>query len=223
MQGELARLKADLIAAINACDQNGRYGEADIERIHALIAQLAPLSPILRPIDEQTKVAGPWKSLFAQFGPKHTAGRPITHETSFKLLSFNILPDVPLRLLAIEQEIHAVSKDYNNVHIIETLDGTARGNLIVFGHYAVDADTPQRYGVEFSRVGLFSPDGLSDAALRQAFGFAAEQALDIGFKPPKLHSDVVYCDDDLRINCGSMGGVYVMSRMDHGGRSVAFG
>ena len=137
-------------------------------------------------------------------------------------LMFNNLPDAPLRLLEIEQEIHAVSKDYNNVHIVETLDGGLRAHLIVFGHYAIEADTPKRYAVEFSRVGLVSPDGISDAELRRVFGFAADQSLDISFKPPKLHSDVVYCDDDLRINFGSMGGVYVMTRLDHGGHSVDF-
>lgn len=219
---DVATLKADLLAAIAASDEQGRYSEAGIDAVHAAIEQLIPHSPIPRPLDVQDKVAGPWKSLFAQFGPKHTAGKPITHETSFKLLSFNNLPDAPLRLLDIEQEIHAVSKDYNNVHLIETLDGSLRAQLIVFGHYAIEADTPQRYGVEFSRVGLVSPDGASDADLRSAFGFASDQSLDIGFKPPKLHSDVVYCDDDLRINFGSMGGVYVMSRLHHGGHSVAF-
>ena len=219
---EVARLKADLLTAIDADGGTGRYDDTATDAIHAAIEQLLPHSPIPRPLDEQAKVAGPWKSLFAQFGPKHTAGKPITHETSFKLLSFNNLPDAPLRVLEIEQEIHAVSKDYNNVHIIETLDGSLRAHLIVFGHYTIERETPQRYGVEFSRVGLLSPDGLSDADLRQAFGFAPDQSLDVGFKPPKLHSDVVYCDDDLRINFGSMGGVYVMSRLQHGGNSVAF-
>ena len=220
--GEVATFKADLLAVIDADGSTGRYDDAGIDAIHAAIAQLIPHNPIPRPIDEQAKIAGPWKSLFAQFGPKHTAGKPITHETSFKLLTFNNLPDAPLRLLEIEQEIHAISKDYNNVHIIETIDGSLRGHLIVFGHYAIEAGTPQRYEVEFSRVALLSPDGASDAELRQAFGFAAEQALDIGFKPPKLHSDVVYCDEDMRINFGSMGGVYVMSRLHHSGNSVAF-
>jgi PAP_fibrillin len=219
---DVAKLKANLLAAIAASDADGRYEDGAIDAIHATIAELTPHSPIPRPIDEQAKVAGPWKSLFAQFGPKHTAGKPITHETSFKLLSFNNLPDMPLRLLEIEQEIHAVSKDYNNVHLIETLDGSLRAHLIIFGHYSIEPDTPQRYGVEFSRVGLLNPDGLSDEQLRQAFGFAPDQSLDISFKPPKLHSDVVYCDDDLRINFGSMGGVYVMTRLHHHGHSVAF-
>jgi hypothetical protein len=30
--------------------------------------------------------------------------------------------------------------------------------------------------------------------------------------PPRLHSDVVYLDDDLRINIGSFGGLYVLRR-----------
>ena len=219
---DVSTLKADLIAAIHADDGAGKYDEAGVDRIHALIEKLVPLSPIPRPIDEQETVAGPWRSIFAQFGPKHTAGKPITHETRFKFLTFNHFPDVPLRLLEIEQEIHAVSKDYNNVHIIEPVGGGLQAHLIVYGHYAIDADLPQRYKVEFSRVGLVSPDGLSDDALRQAFGFDASQPLLVNFKPPTLHSDVVYCDADMRINFGSMGGVYVMTRLDHDGHSVAF-
>ena len=219
---DVTTLKAKLITATNASDEEGRYSESGIETIHMLIGEIIPHTPIPRPVDEQAKVAGPWKSIFAQFGPKHTAGKPITHETSFKLLTFNNLPDAPLRLLEIEQEIHAVSKDYNNVHIVETLDGGLRAHLIVFGHYAIEADDPKRYRVEFSRVALVSPNENSDVELRQAFGFDPEQSLDVSFKPPALHSDVVYCDDDLRINFGSMGGVYVMTRLHHGGHSVAF-
>lgn len=219
---DVAKLKAELLTAIDADDGAGRYGEAGIETIHALIEKLTLLTPIPRPIDEQAVVAGPWRSTFAQFGPKHTAGKPITHETRFKFLSFNAFPDVPLRLLEIEQEIHAVSKDYSNVHIIEPVGGGMQAHLIVYGRYAIDPDLPKRYKVEFFRVGLVSPDGHTDDALRQAYGLDANQPLSVDLKPPTLHSDVVYCDDDMRINFGSMGGVYVMSRLHHHGHSVAF-
>ena len=219
---DIAILKAELLAAIDADGGTGQYDEAGFDAIHGLIEQLIPYTPIPRPADEQEKVAGPWKSLFAQFGPRHTAGKPIAHVTSFKLLTFNALPDIPLRMLEIEQEIHAVSKDYNNVQIIETIDGGMRAHLIVYGRYAIKPDAPQRYSVAFARVALSSPDGASDADLCQAFGFAPEQSLDVSFKPPTLHSDIVYCDADMRINFGSMGGVYVMARLHHGGHSVAF-
>jgi hypothetical protein len=219
---EVNALKADLIAAIAASDDAGRYGEQGLDAIHALIEALVPLSPIARPVDEQAKVAGPWKSLFAQFGPRHTAGKPIAHETSFKLLTFNALPDLPMRMIDIEQEIHAVSKDYNNVQIIEPIDGSLRAHLIMYGHYTIEPDQPQRYKVDFSRVALSSPDGASDETLRQAFGFDEAQPLEVSFKPPALHSDMVYCDRDMRINFGSMGGVYVLERCNHSGHSVAF-
>lgn len=219
---DIKSLKAKLVSAIAASDDAGRYSEQGIDTIHSLIEALVPLSPIARPIDEQRRVAGPWKSLFAQFGPKHTAGKPIAHETSFKLLTFNALPDLPMRMLDIQQEIHAVSKDYNNVQIIETADGSLHAHLIMYGRYAIEPDQPQRYKVDFSRVALSSPEGVSDQALRKAFGFDESQAIDVSFKPPALHSDVVYCDDDMRINFGSMGGVYVLERCSHRGHSVAF-
>lgn len=219
---DITQLKADLLAAIQDDDGSGRYSETGIETVHALIGELTPLSPIARPFDEQAKVAGPWKSLFAQFGPKHTAGKPIAHETSFKLLTFNALPNLPLRVLEMEQEIHAVSKDYNNVQLIETVDGKLRAYLIMFGIYTIDPDLPQRYSVDFSSVALRGLERVSDEALREGFGFDPAQPLKVSFKPPALHSDVVYCDEDLRINFGSMGGVYVMSRLHHGGNSVSF-
>ena len=218
----ITTLKTNLVAAINAHDETGRYSDAGIDEIHTLIEALIPYSPIPRPVDEQAKVAGPWKSLFAQFGPKHTAGKPISHENRFKLLTFNALPDLPLRVLEIEQEIHAVGMDYNNVHIIETIDGALRAHLILYGRYAIDPDQPRRYKVDFSRVALSSPEGASDTKLRDAFGFDPDQPIEASFKPPALHSDVVYCDEDMRINYGSMGGVYVLTRLYHGGHSVAF-
>jgi hypothetical protein len=220
---DVKTLKAELLAAIDTCDEAGHYNDHTIDHIHAVIATLIPCSPIARPIDEQARVAGPWKSLFAQFGPKHTAGKPIVHETSFKLLTFNALPDLPLRLLAIEQEIHAGTKDYNNVHIIEPIEGGLPAHLIVYGHYAVQPDEPKRYKVDFMRVALRSPSGVCDDDLRRHFGLDPGLPLEASFKPPALHSDVVYCDDDLRINFGSMGGIYVMTRCDHDGHSVAFG
>ena len=210
---DLAAIKSELLEAIEASDAEGKYTEAEIDRIHALIEDLIPHSPISRPVDEQKRVAGLWKSRFAQFGPKHTAGKPIAHETSFKLLTFNALPALPLRMLQIDQAINDVSMGYDNIQLIETIDGSCQAHLIMFGTYAINPEAPKRYKVDFSSVALASRTGMSDNDLRRAFGFEADQPLSVSFKPPALHSDVVYCDDDLRINYGSMGGVYVLERV----------
>jgi hypothetical protein len=219
---DMANLKQALRGAIDAAGADGKYSEAAIDHVHALIDALAALTPLPRPIDAQDKVAGPWGTLLAQFGPRHTAGKPIAHLSSFKLLTFGSLPDRPLRMIGIEQEIHHISKDYNNLQIVESPDGTVRAHLIMFGKYHIEADTPKRYSVDFDRVVLRSSDGTSDDGLRAAFGFDMEQSLELTFKPPKLHSDIIFCDDEMRINFGSMGGVYVMERLHHGGHSVRF-
>jgi hypothetical protein len=215
-------VKQELLAAIGRADAAGRYAEGDLDEVHRLVQALVPLTPVPRPFDRQEFVAGPWGTLFAQFGPKHTAGKPVVHETDFRLLTFGNLPNKPMRLLSIEQEIHHVGKDYNNVHLVETIDKSLQAHLIVFGRYRLEQAEPQRYGVDFYRVELRPLAGSSGAAVRAAFGFEAAQPLSVDLKPPKLHSDVVYCDDDMRINFGSVGGVYVMNRLRHAGASVRF-
>ena len=215
-------LKEQLRKAIDACQPDGTYDDATFERIHALIEQLVPLTPTPRPIDAQEFVEAPWGSLFAQFGPRHTAGKPIRHQSSMKLQSFATFPDIPIRVHEIDQEIRVEGKHYNNVVSITTPDEAHAANLIVWGRYAIEPDTPQRYAVEFYAVELVPSEGVSADALRAQFGLAAGSDLRRDLKPPTLHSDVVYCDDDMRINFGSMGGVYVMKRKHAAGKSVSF-
>lgn len=217
-----SELKTELRAAIDNANDDGTYSEQAIDKVHELVNTLVGGTPMPRPIDEQEKVASPWGSLFAQFGPKHTVGKPIVHETNFKLLTFNNFPDKPMRLLHIEQEIHHDSKDYNNVQIVESLDGNVKAHLIVYGRYEIEEENPKRYMVDFYKVALKGANGETGEELRNAFDFDDDQALEIGFKPPALHSDVVYCDDELRINFGSIGGVYVMERNHHDGYSVSY-
>lgn len=202
-------LKAELREAIAGAQDDGTYDDAGYARVQAAIAALTPLTPTPRPIDAQEIVASPWGSLYAQFGPRHTAGKPIRHATTANFLSFNLFPALPIMIDTIEQEIAVADAHYNNIHEITTPDGAHKGRLIIWGRYAIAPETPQRYAVQFYAVELVPLDGSSG----QAFGLAEGESLRRELKPPKLHSDVVYCDDDLRINFGSMGGVYVLERL----------
>ena len=90
----------------------------------------------------------------------------------------------------------------------------------VFGRYAVEADAPQRYVVDFYRGQIRGLNGESDAEIRKAFGFEADQPIDFELKSPPLHSDIVYCDEDMRINYGSVGGKYILTRRENPWLSV---
>lgn len=220
---ERDRLKKALFDAIDAANPDGTYADDALALVHERVQALVPHSPIPRPVDAQDKVASPWATLFAQFGPRHTAGKPIVHETTLALQSFNALPKVPVIVRHLEQEIDHRDKHYNNVVTVTPPDGSCEAHVITWGRYDIDAEEPQRYKVGFYQVELRGPEGMADDVLRSTFGLAPDQPLVVTLKPPKLHSDVVYCDDDTRVNFGSMGGMYVLKRLDHAGRSVRFG
>ncbi len=219
---DIAAHKAILRSAIDQCKPDGTYSEEAIDHIHTLIADLIPHSPVPRPIDRQEFVEAPWISYFAQFGPKHTAGKPIKHQTSLKLQTFGRFEDVPVLVHSMEQEIRVEGNHYNNVVDVSTPDSAYRATIIVWGRYRLEPETPQRYEVDFYLAELVPPDGVTPEELKAQFGLETDASLRREIKPPKLHSDVVYCDDDMRINFGSMGGVYVLQRLQHSGKSVQF-
>lgn len=215
-------LKVELRDAIDSCRPDGTYDDDVFDRVHALIEALLPHNPTPRPLDHQGFVESPWASHFAQFGPKHTAGKPIRHETSLKLQSFNLFPDLPIKVDELSQEIRVEGAHYNNVTEIMTPDEAHRARMIMWGRYQIAPDLPQRYSVDFYAVELIAPEGVDDETLRAQFGLEPGGPLRRELKPPKLHSDVVYCDEDMRINFGSMGGVYVLNRLSGPGKSVSF-
>lgn len=214
--GETARL----LEAIAASRQDGTYEDAVLDRIHAGIEALRPHSAIPAPALEQHRVSGAWRTLFAQFQVRHTAGKPIVHQSNLSVQSFKAFPKLPATVLVLEQEIHHEGHHYNNVVRIEAPDGTTQAHIIVWGRYRVDTALPQRYFVDFYQVELRPLPGQDETAMKAAFGLPADAALLRPLKPPKLHSDIVYCDQRLRINVGSLGGVYVLERLDQAPVSV---
>ena len=218
----IAPIKAELLSAIADARPDGTYDDTVFARIHAAIAALTPLTPTPSPFAAQDFVQSPWRSIYSQFGPRHTAGKPTRHATTMNLQSFNKFPAVGILVTDIDQEIRVEGANYNNVISITTPDGAHAAEMIVWGRYSIDPALPQRYTVDFYAVELRPPAGGSDAEVRAQFGLDADHPLRSDLKPMKLHSDVVYCDDDMRINFGSMGGVYVLKRLTTPGKSVAF-
>ena len=126
-----------------------------------------------------------------------------------------------MHVTEVNQEIDADSKAYNNVIYLDNEARSAKAVLVVHGAYAVDEENPQRYSVAFSGVSLHGANGQSDDELRQQFGLEPDTPLHKEFKPPALHSDIVYLDDDLRVNFGGLKGFYVLLRAERPAFSLA--
>lgn len=214
-------LKQNLMAAIDHSNPDGTYSDEAYDALKSAIDEMVPHSPIPRPFDKQDEIAGHWVTRFAQFGPRHTAGKPIEHENQLNFVSFSAFPALPFRNLDLAQEIHQDTKDYNNVHVIEPTGGGPKLRLATYGRYHVTTDEPQRYGVEFYKTRIWSESGHSDDEIRALLNLPTDHALEKTVKSPKLHSDIVYCDENIRINFGSVGGIYVLERVANPGVTVA--
>ncbi len=213
-------IKKELFAFVDGMDEATLVSEAEKDDLKALCDALCPLTPTPRPIDAQDKAEGVWLTRFASFGAKHSDSQPLQHETDLKLQSFGNLPSAPARVLKLHQEIEQSSKAYNNVVFVSNMAGDTQAVILMEGQYEGDSENPQRYSVAFQRVSLVANDGKTDDELRTAFGLDAHAELAKSFRPPRLHSDIVYVDEDLRINYGSLGGFYVLQRLPTPGFSV---
>ena len=205
-------IKSDLVSAINNTNADGTYSYESYEEIQVLMDKLAALTPTPRPFDKQDFITDHWGTLYAQFGPRHTAGKSVAHDNMFHFVSWSKLPKLPFRNLDLRQEIHHETGDYNNVHLIQPIGGGIDCYYTVYGRYIVEKDLPQRYVVDFYRGQIRGQNGESDEDIRAAFGFDSDVDIDFDLKSPPLHSDIVYCDEDMRINFGSVGGKYILMR-----------
>lgn len=208
----------DLITLIDAEDRHGQpWGEESFSKLGTLVAALQPHTQFPAPVDAPAAITGRWETLFAHFGARHSAGKPKVHDSNLKVHSFNRFPPSPIRVLRMCQEIDAATAAYNNVVDISApaADGSAvHGTVIVHGRYRGEDADRQRFDVDFYRVELRPGPGVSEADFRAAIAFAPTDPLEAELKPPRLHSNVVYLDDTYRINIGSLGGLYVLRRLN---------
>ena len=217
---DLSTLKNDLLGAIALSGDDGTYSDDAYEKVQAAITSLVPHTPTPRPVDMQDFVSSAWGTLYAQFGPRHTAGKPIEHVSNLKILSWATFPEIQIRMKRLEQEIDHNTRSYNNLHYVTPVDGGMDAVYRVFGEYTLDKDEPQRYKVNFYKADLVGLNGETEEDIRDAFGMEKDQPLEVELNSPKLHSDVVYVDEDMRINFGSVGGVYVLKRLSTPMQSV---
>jgi len=204
-------LKHDLLSLIADLDA-GAADHSDGSDIARLIDALAPLSPISDPNNRLPAVAGSWSTLYAAFGAGRSKGKSHHDDSTLGVQTFKAFPETPIRVKDVIQEIGLASNAYNNVVRFETVEGACPGVIVIHGAYEPDAEDARRFQVVFHSAEIRGTDGLGDAALRQAAGLADDAPLKRDFKPAKLHSDVVYLDETIRINLGGMGGVYVLER-----------
>lgn len=210
-------VKDELLALLDSLDANGGFTEDAFAHFGALVERIRAESPWPEPTRTLHKVEGRWETVFAHFGGKVNAGKTRVHDSTLALQSWNRFPPAPIRVERICQEISRHGNAYNNVIDFAapagaTPDGQVHGAIVVRGSFRDEPANAQRFHVEFTRMELVPSRGTSEAALRRALGFGDDQPLAAEMKPPRVSSDVIYLDDEIRINVGSTGGLYLLKR-----------
>jgi hypothetical protein len=217
-------VKRELFSVLDAMDAKGGLTPERFAQLGEVVEALRKVSPVPDPIIRQEKVEGRWETQFAHFGSRESAGKTRAHDSDLRTHSFSQFKPVPIRVTRICQEIARADSAYNNVVTFEAPDGAFSGHIVVRGSFRPDPEgNLRRFMVDFKAVELHPDSPAAEVALRERLGLTNGEPLQKSFKSPKLHSDVVYLDEDTRVNMGGYGGIYVLHRVSEPGVSVSFG
>lgn len=181
---DAAAIKAELAELGRTTEAGFAQGGKRVERIAELAAALEALNPTAAPARAGDLLRGRWRLLWSSFG--------LEREATLARLSFKLLPDEPIRVEHLFQEVDPQTGLYDNVVAYSRPDG-GTGEAVTLGRFAPTSDT--RMDVVFTHA---QATGHPRAAIDNA-------------KIPPLWSEIVYLDSDFRLNRGSYGSLYVLA------------
>jgi hypothetical protein len=196
----LPELKQRLIELAAATDMRFEATKEEEQEIQALAAEVEKLNPTPDPARRADLLDGRWRLLYSSFR--------LTREASLGRLSFGKLPEVTVRVEGIYQEVDTAGGHYNN--LVHFAHGDTKGVQVTKGRFEPADGT--RLSIAFYAADARPADrAVAPAAFATSLGTAPDR-LEAPLDAPGLWSDVVYLDDDLRLNRGAYRNLYVLVR-----------
>jgi hypothetical protein len=174
------------------------------EQIAALALELEAANPTLDPTGRNDLFDGRWRLLFSTFN--------LERKASLAKLSFGKLPDSEVTIGDVFQEVSSKHGQlYDNV--VEFEDGAGnKGMKVMQGYYTIHDG--QRLDVVFDHVFVTPLDTRDIGQFYYDLNIAAGVDISVPIaRTPPMHSSLIYLDDELRINRGVYGGVYVLEKL----------
>lgn len=196
-------LKSELVALCAKTDAGFDKADPEVERIKALAMSLEEHNPTPDAGRRPDLYAGRWVMLYSSFG--------VERETTLARLSFSKYPATPVTMHQVFQEIGAGGDVYDNTVTFTGPDG-AEGAMVMLGRYEGNPEDGARMDVTFYEVFLAPTNGAAPTDFAAALGLQGGLIQEIAKTPP-LHSRITYLDEDLRLNRGSYGNLYVTQRV----------
>jgi hypothetical protein len=201
----LSELKTEIRALAAQSGTLKKDTDAELgEKITALAAELEAANPTSDPTSRTDLFDGRWKLLFSTFN--------LDRKASLAKLSFGKLPDAEVTIGDVFQEVSSAHGQlYDNVVEFEDASGK-KGVKVMHGKYTVhDGD---RLDVVFDHVFVAPQDTRALDEFCVDLGLARDTGTSVAIaRTPPMHSSIVYLDEEMRINRGVYGGVYVLEKI----------
>jgi hypothetical protein len=173
------------------------------KQIAALAGELEKANPTPAPTSRADLFDGRWKLLYSTFN--------LERDTDLVKLSFGKLPSAKVSVGDIFQEVMSTrDRLYDNV--VDLVDASGKpARKVMYGQYTLH-DT-HRIDVVFYSVFVAPRDRRSFDQFRRDLGVAPDASISTAIeRTPPLHSSMIFLDEEMRINRGSYGGVYVLQK-----------
>lgn len=213
-------LLRELLQLIATHKEGFKSGTPQAQRIDALIDELTPLSKYPNAIDHPEVFRGHWSADYHNIG--RLVGGPQAKDegvgvtVSLKVFSMGRLPDIPAKFLGNGLEIVPETGAYNFVSQFLLGERQVPTHHFSFARYQRRPENLRRFHVEFTGFKVVPADPeMSLESFAREIGVDDPALLAHELDPTtKLWSEVVYMDDDVRVQLGQLGGHYVMMRTD---------
>jgi len=213
-------IRAELLDLIENHKEGFASGTPETRRINALIDELRELTLYPGALNHSDVFHGHWAGNYYNFGSliggdgAKDQGAGVT--ASLRVFSMGRLPDIPATHVSTGLEIDSNQGIYNFYSHLKVGSEAVDTHHFTYGRYSKKEDEPDRFFVEFDGFEIIPLDSdLSLEAYCDAIGVVDKSDLKASLLPsPKLWSDIVYMDDEMRIQLGQLGGHYIMFRTD---------
>jgi hypothetical protein len=232
MEGEpmrtIAELKHELYDLIAETKAGFAAEDPRVERLKAVIYALAEQNPYTDSVRRADVHGGRWDAIYWSFGGQgqgRIKGQGTGVETTLADFSMQRLPPIPYIFLDNALENDPATGRYHFHARIKLGREKIPALQYTLGHYVPDETNGNRFLVDFHTFDIRPEDNRPvDDAFAAAVGAPDATKLRAQFpKMPQLYTDIIFIDDELRIQRGQLDGHYVMKRSAEPMQSMWFG
>lgn len=224
----IADLKRELYGLIEETKQGFASDDPRVERLKALIYALSEQNPYTDSVRRAEVHGGRWDAIYWSFGGQaqgRVKGQGTGVETTLADFSMQRLPPIPYVFVDNALENDPATGRYHFHARIKLGKERLPALQYTLGHYVPDEANGNRFLVDFHTFDIRPDDNRPvDESFAAAVGAPDKTKLKAHFpKMPQLYTDIIYIDDELRIQRGQLDGHYVMKRSAEAMQSMWFG